>query len=114
MHRLCGRRSSFSAGRGARRGSAPSTGQRLTEHASSGGQAGTLLAPVLRVQPSGATGGSFMNACKWLLATFILSLGAMAVPASARDVEVYLNAPPPAPRYEVVPAPRHGYVWIPG
>src|SRR5206468_9548286 len=38
----------------------------------------------------------------------------MAVPASARDVEVYLNAPPPAPRYEVVPAPRQGYVWIPG
>ncbi len=27
--------------------------------------------------------------------------------------QVYV-APPPAPRYEVRPAPRRGYVWVPG
>src|SRR3977135_2057783 len=28
------------------------------------------------------------------------------------DVDVVIA--PPAPRYEVVPTPRHGYVWAPG
>jgi hypothetical protein len=33
--------------------------------------------------------------------------------ASARaDIDVYIA--PPAPRYEVVPPPRVGYVWVPG
>ena len=27
---------------------------------------------------------------------------------------MYLDVAPPAPRYEVVPAPRAGYVWQPG
>ena len=36
-----------------------------------------------------------------------------AVPASA-EVGIYLDVAPPAPRYEVVPAPRSGYVWQPG
>ena len=50
-----------------------------------------------------------------------LLLGALAVstiaiapfPASAA-VDLYVNVAPPAPRYEVLPAPRAGYVWQPG
>jgi hypothetical protein len=43
------------------------------------------------------------------------SLGSVSVPmAASAAVEVYFNAPPPAPRYEVVPAPRSGYIWSPG
>jgi hypothetical protein len=50
-----------------------------------------------------------------------LLLGALAVssiaiaplPASAA-VDLYVNIAPPAPRYEVLPAPRAGYVWQPG
>lgn len=41
------------------------------------------------------------------------TLGAAALPAAAR-VDIYVNVPPPAPRYEVVPAPRVGYAWVPG
>ena len=44
-----------------------------------------------------------------------LGLGAIAAPmmASAR-VWVDINVAPPPARVEVVPAPRHGYVWAPG
>ena len=42
------------------------------------------------------------------------SLGA-ALPAAARtEVDFYVNTPPPAPRVEVVPAPRPGWAWVPG
>ena len=41
------------------------------------------------------------------------SLGAIALPASA-DTGIYVDIAPPAPRYEVVPAPRAGYIWVPG
>jgi hypothetical protein len=41
------------------------------------------------------------------------SIGLAPLPAAAA-VEVYLDVAPPAPRYEVVPAPRRGYVWQPG
>ena len=41
------------------------------------------------------------------------SLAASALPASARS-EIIVNVAPPPVRYEVVPAPRVGYVWIPG
>jgi hypothetical protein len=51
---------------------------------------------------------------KLLLASLAAaSIGLMPVPASA-DVGIYLDLAPPAPRYEVVPAPRAGYVWAPG
>jgi hypothetical protein len=41
--------------------------------------------------------------------------GAAAAPtASLAAVDVQLNYGPPAPRYEAVPPPRHGYVWAPG
>jgi hypothetical protein len=36
-----------------------------------------------------------------------------AAPAFAA-VDLYVDVAPPAPRYEVVPAPRAGYAWQPG
>jgi YXWGXW repeat-containing protein len=41
------------------------------------------------------------------------SLGVLPLPAAA-DVGFYIDLAPPAPRYEVVPAPRAGMAWIPG
>ncbi len=35
-------------------------------------------------------------------------------PALARHVDVIVDVAPPELRYEVVPAPRHGRVWVPG
>ena len=50
---------------------------------------------------------------KTLLAvTVVASLGAVAVPQAS--AEVYVRVAPPAPRVEVVPEPRRGYVWVPG
>jgi YXWGXW repeat-containing protein len=48
-----------------------------------------------------------------------LMLGALVTAAvlpltAAADVGIYFDVAPPAPRYEVVPAPRAGYVWAPG
>lgn len=49
---------------------------------------------------------------KTLIAALLASSAAVfSLPAAA---EIYVNIAPPAPRYEVVPAPRHGYVWVPG
>ena len=45
-----------------------------------------------------------------------LAAGALAlgpVPAAA-EVGIFLEVAPPAPRYEVLPPPRRGYVWQPG
>ena len=50
---------------------------------------------------------------KLLLAALAASSIWIAQPAAAQ-VSVYLDVPPPAPRYEVIPAPRAGYVWQPG
>ena len=51
---------------------------------------------------------------KLLLGIIVAStLGAIA-PTAQAAVEVYVNTPPPAVRYEVVPAARTGYVWAPG
>lgn len=47
-----------------------------------------------------------------LLATAIA--GALATPAFADSFDIDLNFAPPAPRYEVVPAPRPGYNWAAG
>jgi hypothetical protein len=55
-----------------------------------------------------------MTTRKLLLATlFASSLGA-ALPAAAAHVDLFVNVPPPAPVYEVAPAPRPGWVWVPG
>jgi len=49
---------------------------------------------------------------KTILALLLASSAtALSLPATA---EIYVNIAPPAPRYEVVPAPRSGYVWVPG
>ena len=49
---------------------------------------------------------------KTILALLLASSAtALSLPAAA---EIYVNIAPPAPRYEVVPAPRVGYVWVPG
>ena len=45
-----------------------------------------------------------------LAAAFVFA--SAAVPAA--NVSVYVGVAPPAPRYEVVPAPRTGYLWAPG
>jgi hypothetical protein len=51
---------------------------------------------------------------KLLIAALLAStLGVVSVPASA-DVGIYLDVAPPPPRYEVVPAPRAGFIWAPG
>lgn len=43
------------------------------------------------------------------------AIGAMATPLPGlAQVEILLNYGPPAPRYEVIPAPRTGYVWSDG
>jgi WXXGXW repeat (2 copies) len=55
-----------------------------------------------------------MNKRKLLFAAIVsTTLAAVALPAAAA-VDFYVNIAPPAPRYEVVPAPRVGYVWAPG
>ena len=48
---------------------------------------------------------------KTFVALLFASSAAIAIPAAA---EVYVNIAPPAPRYEAAPAPRTGYVWVPG
>jgi hypothetical protein len=45
----------------------------------------------------------------------VASVGAVALPlAASADTRIYLNSAPPELRHEAVPAPRKGYVWIPG
>ena len=48
-------------------------------------------------------------------ATFTMATVALAplTPAAAQ-VTITFGAPPPPMRYEIVPAPRAGYVWAPG
>ena len=42
-------------------------------------------------------------------------IGVAATPLSSMaQAEIYLNTAPPPARYEVVPAPRSGYVWSNG
>lgn len=43
------------------------------------------------------------------------ALGAAAFPAAARtNVDFFVNIAPPLVYREVMPAPRVGYVWVPG
>jgi YXWGXW repeat-containing protein len=50
-----------------------------------------------------------------VVAMCVASLGGISAPMTASaEVAVYFNSAPPAARYEVVPAPRNGYVWAPG
>jgi len=49
-----------------------------------------------------------------VISTPALVAPAMVSPAAAQELNVMINTAPPPPRYEVVPAPRAGYVWAPG
>ena len=51
---------------------------------------------------------------KLLLGAFVASTFAAIAPTAQAAVEVYVNTPPPAMRYEVVPSARAGYLWAPG
>ncbi|MGO4474726.1 YXWGXW repeat-containing protein [Massilia sp. 2TAF26] len=47
----------------------------------------------------------------------LIFAGAAAAPLpslAASNVSLYIGTAPPAPVYERIPAPRHGYVWAPG
>jgi len=57
----------------------------------------------------------FMALAVATIATPALVAPAMFTPAAAEvDLNVSIGVPPPPPRYEVVPAPRAGYIWAPG
>ena len=51
---------------------------------------------------------------KLLLAALAASSIWIAPLPAAAETTFYLDIAPPAPRYEVVPAPRAGYAWQPG
>ena len=53
---------------------------------------------------------------KLILATLAAAIIAGAsLPSMARtNVDFYVSVAPPPPRYEIVPAPRVGWVWVPG
>jgi hypothetical protein len=53
---------------------------------------------------------------KLVIASLVAAtFGAAALPAGARtNVDLIVNVAPPAPRYEVVAAPRVGFIWVPG
>ena len=42
------------------------------------------------------------------------AIAASLLGATASYAQVYVQVAPPAPRYEVAPAPRAGFTWIPG
>jgi hypothetical protein len=57
-----------------------------------------------------------MTMRKLILGSFIAAvIGGAAFPAAARtNVDLFVNIGPPPVRYEYVPAPRVGFVWVPG
>lgn len=45
----------------------------------------------------------------------LIAMGPVAMPTLAQiNINIDIGVAPPAPRYEVVPAPRSGYSWAPG
>jgi hypothetical protein len=49
-----------------------------------------------------------------LIAACAATMGAASLPLATSAATGYFNVAPPAPRVEVTPAPRAGYVWVPG
>lgn len=47
------------------------------------------------------------------VALLAVASAAFTPAADAARIDLNIGAPPP-PRVEVVPAPRHGYLWVPG
>jgi len=48
------------------------------------------------------------------LFAIVLAAAAITAGSAFAQVNVFIGTPPPAPRVEVIPAPRAGYVWAPG
>lgn len=48
------------------------------------------------------------------VSTSALVAPATLTPAAQSGLNISIGSPPPAPVYEVLPAPRSGYVWAPG
>ena len=48
-----------------------------------------------------------------IVGSLLAAAAAFSLPAEAR-VDFYVNFAPPPLRYEILPAARPGYVWIPG
>jgi hypothetical protein len=56
-----------------------------------------------------------MSMRKLLVGSILATTVGVALPAAARtNVDLYLNFGPPAPPVEYVPAPRPGWIWVPG
>lgn len=56
-----------------------------------------------------------MNACRqaWL-AGCLSAVAAMVAPRAHAQVGIDIEVAPPAPRVEVLPPPRPGFIWAPG
>ena len=55
----------------------------------------------------------FIRNMRNVLLCALLGVGSIAMPAAAQ-VSINITVAPPPLRYEVVPAPRVGYIWAPG
>ena len=56
-----------------------------------------------------------MTRIRQIFAASAFAACAVAAPSiTDARTDVYVRVAPPAPVYEVVPPPRHGYVWAPG
>ena len=55
-----------------------------------------------------------MSIRKLAIASLLAAGAAVAPQLSAASVDIEVGIAPPAPRVEVAPAPRHGYVWAQG
>jgi hypothetical protein len=50
----------------------------------------------------------------WAVVLVMACFGIASMPAAAAPYGIVIGAAPPPPRVEAVPAPRSGYVWVPG
>ncbi|HJU21803.1 MAG TPA: hypothetical protein VJ891_04780 [Casimicrobiaceae bacterium] len=55
-----------------------------------------------------------MNARRTLLALCVAAASAASLAPAGALADVVVRFGPPPPRYEVVPVPQPGWVWVPG
>jgi hypothetical protein len=55
-----------------------------------------------------------MKRNQWLAALCVAAATGLAPTLSSAAVNIDIDVAPPAPRVEVMPDPRPGYVWAPG
>lgn len=58
-----------------------------------------------------------MGTGTWIIraaAAVATAVAVLGTPAHAAGASVYVQIAPPAPQYEVVPAPRRHHAWVPG